>query len=112
MICLKCDSLYHIDESLVSHGGEARSKLCAFVKHPNHFRQRCGQVLMREVKSVFEKKMFYPLRTIKESLITLLLSPGLETGCKKWRPQNHSEDNIAPSKQDGVANSEIVYSNM
>ena len=67
---------------------------------------------MKEVKSVFEKKIFYPVWTIKESVITSFLWPGFETECKKWQPQNHSEDNIAPSKQDSIANSEIVYSNI
>ena len=86
------------------HGGEARSKLCTFVKYPNHskkyFRQKYGQVLMKEVKSISGKKMFYPVKTfcylsIKESLRTLPLRPGFEIECEKRRSQNHSEDVLA-----------------
>ena len=55
---------------------------------------------MKEVKSISGKKMFYPVqlfcyRSIKESLITLLLRPGFEIECEKWRSQNHSEDVLA-----------------
>ena len=86
------------------HGGETRSKLCTFVKYPKHpkkpLRQICGQVLMKEVKSISRKKIFYPVRTfcyrsIKESLRILLLRPGFEIECEKWRSQNHSEDVLA-----------------
>ena len=55
---------------------------------------------MKEVKSVSWKKMFYPMQTfcyrsIKELLITLLLRPGFETECEKWRSQNNSGDILA-----------------
>ena len=44
IVCLKCNSLYHIDKCLVLHGGETRFKLCTFLKYPNdpkrHFRQK------------------------------------------------------------------------
>ena len=104
VVCLKCNSLYHTDECLVLHDGETRSKLCTFVKYPNHpknyFTQKYGQVLMKEVKAVSGKKIFCPVRifcyrSIKESLRFLLLRPGFKIECEKWRSQNHSEDVLA-----------------
>ena len=65
-VCLKFSSLHHIDEFLVWNGAEIKSKLYIFVKYQNHtkthFRQRYGQVLTEEVKSVSGKKMFYPVQ--------------------------------------------------
>lgn len=107
--CLKCNNLYNIDSCLIRHGGETKSKDCEHVKYPNHpqrqHRKKCGQPLMKCIKSVSGKETFYPYKTycyrsIKQSLKVLLERPQFENDCEKWR-DCYQEDNVLGDIYDG-----------
>ena len=94
VVCIKCCTLYDIEQCTVNDRGEKESKKCSFIKCPNHllkqYRKQCCQLLMKSVKSPSGKSILLPLKTycyrsLKKSLELLLSRDGFEIDCEKWR---------------------------
>ena len=98
VVCIKCHSLYYYDDNCIeSFVGQQFSRKFKFVRFPNHaskhLRKECGQVLLKDLKSISGKRLFmsiktYCYRSVKESIQTLLTHSGWEQECEKWRDRN------------------------
>ena len=93
--CPNCHSLYHRDECIIQlPSGQIESKKCTFQKFPfhpvTHFREPCGTLLMKNVKSPSGKRILYPrliyyYKSLTESLKELMKRPGFSEMCEQWR---------------------------
>lgn len=68
VVCPKCHKLYTFEQAQVLLQGKKQSKLCDFVKYPNHsharMRSPCGATLMKVVVSKDgNKQSLYPFKT-------------------------------------------------
>ena len=95
--CIKCDSLYYYENCIESLAGQQFSKKCRSVRFPNHtskhLRKECGQVLLKDFKSISGKQLFMPFKTycyrsVKESIQTFLARSGWGQDYEKWRDRN------------------------
>ena len=97
VVCIICHSRYYYENCIESFAGQQFSQNCRFVRFPNHtskhLRKECGQVLLKDFKSISGKQLFVPFKTycyrsVKESIQTLLACSGWEQDCEKWRDRN------------------------
>ena len=72
-------------------------KKCRFVMFASHtskhLHKDCGQVFLKDFKSISRKQLFMPFKTycyrsVKESIETLLVCSEWEQGREKWRNRN------------------------
>ena len=96
-VCIKCHSLYNYENRIESYAVQQFSKKCRFVMFASHtskhLHKDCGQVLLKEFKSISRKQLFMPFKTycyrsVKESIQTLLVCSEWEQGREKWRNRN------------------------
>lgn len=94
VVCRKWYSLYDPDKCVSYYRGEKISATCAYVKFSNHrlkhYRKKCGEKLMRVIKSPSGVTILVPFksycyRSIQKSLEVLTNREGFETDCEKWR---------------------------
>ena len=99
--CSSCHYLYHWgDYTIQDTNGLMESKCCTFQQYPNHpqlhRRNKCGNKLMKKVKSPQGKTFFYPRLiycycSIIDSLKKMLEKPGFIEKCEKWRDRSIQE---------------------
>ena len=86
----KCWNIYHYGEYVVIGGSHRSSKVCNYVRYPNHpyrsGRRECAHLLLKSVSLVSGRKLLYPFKvycykSLQSSLQELLLRPGFHESC-------------------------------
>ena len=96
VVCRKCHHLYKFDDCIdkLSTTGEKVSKLCSFIRFPNHtqerFRVECSQVLLKTVNVTSGRRFLYPFKvfpykTLSSSLKDMLMRPRFYNLCQHWK---------------------------
>ena len=91
VVCPKCWNIYHYGECVVISGSHRSSKVCNYVRYPNHpyrsGRRECAHPLLKSVSLVSGRKRLYPFKvycykSLQSSLQELLLRPGFHESCQ------------------------------
>ena len=90
VVCPKCHSIYDYKDCIVlASNGQRHSKLCCFVKFPNHphpsKRHPCDTALMKMVNNELVPILTYPYFPLHLSLSNLASTPNFLELCERWR---------------------------
>ena len=93
--CPTCSAIYDLKKCIETLPDKSVvSRKCSFVEFPEHpvmhYRQPCGTVLMKQVRTSAGNHILYPRNiycytSLIQSLQLLLLSPGFMQSCEEWR---------------------------
>ena len=109
VVCVKCFSLYKHKDCTFTFEGRVESKECWHVPFPSHkqkhMRGKCGQPLLKEVRTInggvklipFKTYCYYP---IERSLKSMVAREGFLEKCKEWQTRT-CEENVYRDVYDG-----------
>ena len=92
--CPKCSSIYNIADCMEKVAGKSISKKCSHIEFPHHpqvrFRQPCGTVLMKTVKTSSGTYVLYPrsvycYSSLLNTMQSFLKRPGFVEKCQEWK---------------------------
>ena len=101
MACPKCYKLYLYADAIQKTGTCETSKLCCFVRYPNHTqhlrREPCKAVFLKTIEFSSGRKILYPkkifcYKSVKSTLQEFLLQPGFQQDCEHWRSRSICDD--------------------
>lgn len=99
IVCLKCSKLYTYNESIETIGRQKSSKLCNWVRYPEHphasRRSPCQTLLLKTVIFRSGNKILYPFKTycyksVQSTLQDFLLRPQFYASCQHWKSKPQS----------------------
>jgi len=120
VVCPKCNTLYTFSDCIVINSGQQESKLCHFIRFPNHphrsRRTSCNEVLLKRVKVGGNYKLVprkvYVYRSVIETLKQFTQRPGFLEKCEHWRTrQSTCVDNVLGDVYDGKLWKELFVIN-
>lgn len=109
VVCIKCHTLYILEDCVTVYRGQKETKKCSFVKHPDHpnkrYRKACEQELLLTVNSPSGKRLLFPFkvycyRKLENSITELLSRKNFEIDCESWR-ERKIPDNVMEDVYDG-----------
>ena len=96
VVCPTCHSIYEYEDCLTTLTNEDKaSKLCCFVKYPNHTqpsrRGPCNMFLLKTVqKNHLQPFLTYPYYPLHLSICRLAMRSGFLSSCEQWIQREHT----------------------
>ena len=97
-VCPTCSALYLLKNCIVQENGHDESRLCNFIRYPNHphhsRRKKCNTILLKRVKVGNKSKLvprkLFVYHSIIHGLKKILYREGLVGKCEHWRFRSSS----------------------